>query len=245
VTATGNTATGSRWRITALVAATSVTPLALYFLVRPLVGSDTAALAVGAAAPAAGTLVAAAWRRQLRVLGLLTVVGLGAALVATVISGGSSLPLKLYRPLFTGAAGLAMIVSVALGRPLLVPALCALAGRMPVGSVPRRTATVVTAIVGVAFLVEAAVTVLLALSLPTGAFLIASRVVRFAIIGGALAVTGAAVRSRSTEPRGRRPWFGPRRLGIGWGAPQTWPARLVVLGVLGLLIAAHYGFHLL
>ncbi len=236
-----------RRRMLCLWLASSLTPLLLYFLARPYVRSDTTALAISAAAPAVVIVIAAAWRRRVRVLGVLTVVGLGAALAATAMTGGSSLPLKLYRPLFTGVVGLALLLSVAVRRPLLVPVVRALAGRLPPITPPRRTATVVTAIIGASFLVEAAATVLLALTVSTGEFLVASRLTRIAVFAAGFAVAAWYLRRqrgrREPADAERRAWFGPRRFGLGW-RPQTWQARVIMVAVVALLVVARVVFHL-
>jgi hypothetical protein len=272
----------------------SLTSLLLYFLVRPHVGGDAAALALGAAPPIVLTAAASAWRRQSRILGLMTVAGFGLVLAATFLAGGSALPLKLYRPVATAVLGSACLVSVAVGRPLLLsvlrllarddPARGRLAERVAASPAGRRRLAVVTAVIGASLLVEAAGTIVLALSVPTATFLVASRIVRFAVLaaglgtlawylrrgraggqaapaaggdesggdgeeggadgekGGPDGEKGGARRSGS-EGRPRTAWFGPMRLGIGWGRPQTWQARLLVLAVIAAIIVLRMVAH--
>ncbi|MEU5059944.1 MULTISPECIES: hypothetical protein [unclassified Streptomyces] len=201
------------------------------------------------AVPVGLALASAAVRRHSPWAALLIATGLGLAVAATVMSGGSSLPLRLYRPLATGAFGLACVVSAAVHRPLLMLLVPALASRdervhaalARIGDADRlqRRLVGLTLIVGFVCLVEAGVTAALALSLPTGAFLVTSRVIRWAVAG--LGVTAALV-YRAWAGRGRRnarsgggaegkqAWFGPKRHGIGWG-PQTWQGRLITLAV--------------
>jgi hypothetical protein len=259
----------------------SLTSLLLYFLARPHVHGDAEALALAAGLPVVLAAVVSLGRRRAGPLGLVAAAGLGLALAATALSGGSSLPLKLYRPLATGLVGAACLASVALGRPLLVPLLRALArgdaarGRMVerVAATPggRRRLAAATAVIGAVLLAEAAATVALALTVPTGTFLVASRIVRFAVLGGGLAILGWSLRRARPSgeargggagaaegaggrgappaagaggadappagaPRERRAWFGPRRLGVGWGRPQTWQARLIVLAVIAAIV---------
>jgi hypothetical protein len=68
----------------------------------------------------------------------------------------------------------------------------------------RPRITVVTVIVGVAFVVEGLVTVALALSVPTATFLVASRVSRWAVLAIALAGLAAFVRLPPPACRGPR-----------------------------------------
>lgn len=177
------------WKLAALGAATSVAPVALYLLIRPYVTNDTVALAIAAAAPAVLTVTAAIWRRQVRLLSLLAAIGVGLAVTVTLVTGGGSLPLKLYRPGITGVVGLALLVSVLVDRPLLGPVLRLLAARRNIRlSLSRKTLTAVTTIAGIGLVVEAVGTLVLAFVLPTGAYLIAARVVRIVVIGICLAV---------------------------------------------------------
>jgi hypothetical protein len=241
-------------------------PLALYFLARPRLHSDAAALALAAAVPAAAGAAIAARRRQVRPLGVLAVVGLGAALAATVLTGGSSLPLKLERPVATGAIGLALLASVAVRRPLLLSVLRLLARgddarrtqleRAAANPATRRALTIISAVLGAGFLVEAAATAIAALTLSTGAYLVVSRLIRLGVIGTAMAVAViiAARRRRQRasdhatapdrpDPAVRQAWFGPRRLGVGWGRPQTWQARLVVAALVAVVVVLRLVFH--
>jgi hypothetical protein len=243
-----------RQRVAVLWLVISLGPLLLYFLARSYVDSDVVALAISAVVPAVVTVVAAAWRRQARLLSALAVVGVGVALAATAMTGGSSLPLKLYRPLVTSVVGLVVLLSALLRRPLLVPVLDRLAGRVPMVRLSRRTATVVTVIIGVSFLGEALATVSLALTMSTAAFLIASRLVRITVFVAGAAVTVWYLRRQAGRPTGAtaenapagtrsRTWFGPRRVGLGWGRPQTWQARVTVATVLALIVIARVVFH--
>src|SRR5438093_7058247 len=68
--------------------ASFVIPIAVYFLLRPHVGSDATALAIGGALPVAWTLARLAWRRRVELFGMLSVVGFGVAFLVTVLSGG-------------------------------------------------------------------------------------------------------------------------------------------------------------
>ncbi|MFB8272998.1 hypothetical protein ACFC96_41325 [Streptomyces sp. NPDC055955] len=107
-------------------------------------------------------------------------------------------------------------------------------------------------IVGIVCLAEAGVTVALAFSLPTGASLVTSRVIRWAVVG--LGVAAALVyrawvgrgrpRARSGgRAEGEQSWFGPKRHGIGWG-PQAWQGRLITLAVVAAALVAKFAFGL-
>ena len=160
--------------------ASFVIPIALYFLLRPHVGSDAAALAIGGALPAAWTAVRLAWHRRLDLIGVIAVLSFGVELLVTVLSGGNALALKLHEAPLTGAVGLVCLVSVAVRRPLL-PTVLKLFGRS--GQATLRRAAAATVVVGATFLIDAVTRVVLAVTLPTSTFLAVSREVSWAILG--------------------------------------------------------------
>jgi hypothetical protein len=175
-----------------------VAPVVTYIVVRPEVETTAAALAVTFAVPVAWAGLAALWQRRLDLDGTLTIGAYGLALVATVISGGSALPLELRSAAETGAIGVACLVSVVLRRPLLLLGLRILARRRERQKRSWRKAfsqpsserglpstfSAVTTLVGVGFLLEAASQVALALLVPALVFVATSLPARFAVYGG-------------------------------------------------------------
>lgn len=131
------------------------------------------------------------------------------AVVVSLLSGGSALPLKLRYSVVTGAAGLACVISVIIRRPPpLILAHRSLhdaerARRIEKAfsdPVRRHRLTVVTCVAGIALLLDAAVRALLAVTLPTAAFLVASRVASWAVIGAGLAVVVLYLRIAARRP---------------------------------------------
>jgi hypothetical protein len=183
----------ARRMVTSTVVA-GIAPFVTYLVVRPQVESNAMALAITFAVPVAWAGFAALWHGRLDLDGSLTIGAYGLALVVTVLSGGSALPLELRAAAETGAVGVACLVSVVLRQPLLLLGLRVMArrggrrnGKWHGAVVPpklRHTFSVVTVIVGVGFLIEAASQVALALVLPTLVFVAVSLPVRFAIYGG-------------------------------------------------------------
>jgi hypothetical protein len=169
-----------------------VLPAITYVVVRPRVGSTAAALAITFAVPVVWAGFSGLWHWRLDLDGMLTIGAYGVSLAVTVLSGGSALPLKLHAAAETGAVGVACLVSVAFRRPLLLLALRVLARGRRRGAWRRAfaepalgpTFSVVTVLVGVALLVEAASQVALALVLPTLVFVAVSLPARFAIYSG-------------------------------------------------------------
>lgn len=117
--------------------------------------------------------------------------------------------------MFPGAVGIACLVSLAVGRPLLSIAAVRLAhaqDRRP-GAVrwnldsrgARRVMARLTAIVGVTGVVDAAAQIFLALTLSTSEFGVYARIASYAIIGGGLAVGTVYIRHVKARLRRRPP----------------------------------------
>lgn len=191
-------------------------PLIIYLLLRQVVGTDTEALAITGALPTAWVLIMFAWRRQIEWIGVLVVAIFVIVLVLTVLSGGSSLPLKLRNAGFAGILGLACVISVLVRRPLPIlllrlrarrdPELADGLDRMSRNTPLLRSLAVITALVGITFLVSAAVQTILALTLSTAAFVGTTQVVRWIIYGaGAVPIVWYVRRHpfrRAPEPDG-------------------------------------------
>jgi hypothetical protein len=168
----------------------ALAPLIAYFLIRPRVADDTTALALAWLIPVAWTLVTSVWRRRLNLVGIAGVVSYGTAVVITVYFGNSDLPLKLRHGVIAGVVGLVFIASVAINKPLLVVLarrrLASLASSGNVNAVWNDALTrrlkFLTLIIGVFALGDAVLQVVLALTLDTGDFLVATTVLHFATI---------------------------------------------------------------
>lgn len=175
-------------------------PLFAYLILRQAIGSITGALAITEAIPVAWMTTIAFARRRLEPVALISVVVFGFALAITVLSGGSSLPLKLRRGALSGVVGVACLVSVALRKPLLIAALPLIARTHPERRAAidqalhdpdrRHTMSIATVIAGLTFVADAAVQIALALTVSTTTVVATARVVRLAILaaGGVVLV---------------------------------------------------------
>lgn len=187
----------------------AVVPVAVYLVLESTLHSDTWALGVSELIAVGWALAQGLWRRQVNAIMVVTAIVLGIALIATIATGGS-LPLKLRRGVITGSIGLACLISLAGRRPLLpvllelvertAPArLAEVAGRVR-RSMGARTAWVLTAVVGVSLLSDAAAQVALALTTSTTVFVGASRLARIAIFAIGVAACTVYVRSDRARP---------------------------------------------
>lgn len=162
-----------------------IVPWMLYMLLRRIFANDTTPFAITAAIPAVRTIVLWVWRRRIDLIGVLGVLSFTIAFVASVLFGGSSLPLKLIHPIIFGIIGLTFLISVLLRRPLLITILGVLKHNSqerfssPTG---RKKFTIMTAVFGGVSLVGSAIHIIMALTLPTSIFLVMSHVVSWAII---------------------------------------------------------------
>jgi hypothetical protein len=190
-----------------------IVPLVVYTLVHPLLANDASALAIAGAVPAARTVTLWLWRRRVDWIGVYAIVGFAIACAAAALSGGNSFLLKVHGSLLTGTIGLVCLISVIIGQPVLLPVLQAFSqsDRTPssggaTGSsnaASRRSSAIVTAVIGCTFLADAAAHIVLALTVPTGTFLVMSRVVTWAIIGGGAALLWWMRRRVGARSKGR------------------------------------------
>ena len=199
-------------------------PVATYVILSQVLHSDLAALAIAEAIPVAWMLAIGLPRRRVHSLAVVWALVLAVAVLVSVASGGSVLPLKLRRAVITGSLGLALLGSVLVRRPLLPVAMDRLARAWPRterltrllgGQTAPRRAIVLTAIVGVTLLADATAQVTLALTVSTAVFLAASRLARVAVF--VVGVGGCAsylrwLGSRESDGRAasRKPGGAPR-----------------------------------
>lgn len=172
------------------IAVNGALPLIAYMALRSHVSSEAVALGIGGAIPVLVTLGGFVRRRRLDPIGVIAVIGFAVALIATVLSGGNSLILKLHDSVISGPLGIAFLISLATRRPLLLLAKqLAERGKESSAPVNSRAMYVLTAMIGAILVVHAAVILTLAVALPTTTFLAVGRPIGWAVLGlGAAAV---------------------------------------------------------
>lgn len=178
----------------------AVIPLAIYYIVRHHVNGDAEALAIAGAFPALWIAVEWVRRRTVDVIGAIVLFGFVAGLLAAVALGGSAFVLKVRDSAFTSLFGVVCLVSLTWGRP----AMFFLGKALSAGDDPARKAAfdemwelptvpavfrVITAAWGVGLICEAALRVVLAMVMTTGAFLAVSPVIAAVTFGGLFAFT--------------------------------------------------------
>jgi hypothetical protein len=169
-----------------------VVPFVVYALVRPRVGSDALALAIGASIPVAVTAVGFVVRRRLDPVGVAAILSAAVAFIVLLLTGDNPLALKLQDALITGPLGLVGLVSVLVRRPLLeyVRRLTAARGqRAPSalrGAALQHAMSVLTALIGGTLLAHAVLMVVLALTMSTTTFLGVGRAAGWVLIAAGL-----------------------------------------------------------
>lgn len=186
----------TRGAILARLVINGLLPAGVYALLRNAGFSDFRALAVGTAIPISSTIGQWLWSRRIDWIGIAAVLGFATEVAIAGWLGGNTFLLKTRAAVLTGPAGVVLLASAALRRPLLVPLLRLL--RPPVlarsgalerlsnDPVARRRVNLATALLGAILAVHAAVTIGLALLLPTGSFLLASKAVNWTLGGAAI-----------------------------------------------------------
>lgn len=192
-----------------IAVAGALVSVAAYVILENALHSEAYALAITESAGVVWLLAVGLRQGRLNPFAAATAVVLVVALVITVASGGSALPLKLRRGAITGPLGLACLVSVAIGRPLLPALLDLLASGSPQPAagrlrslrqaVPAPKATWLTLIVGLTLTADAVVQVTLALTVSTTAFVGLTRLARIAISGVGLTACGIYWRGARAE----------------------------------------------
>jgi uncharacterized membrane protein len=164
-----------------------VTPVVVYALLRPVVSTDALALAIAAAIPILYSVVLALARRRVDPFAGISAVGFSVACLVSVLTGDSSLPLKLHEAFVTFGVGVVLVLAALIRRPL------------PIGRLLRtdhRLDGSLGSVVGGFLILHALLHFALAVSLSTGSYLVAGRAVSWGTIAlGVLAL--AAFRRRS------------------------------------------------
>lgn len=191
-----------------------VLPLAAYTAIRVAIGSATGALAITEGATAAWLLAVAVARRRVDPVAVLSTVTVGIALAVFALSGGDPLALKLRRGAVTGTIGIALLATVAIGRPLLIVLVERVARLNPqrrpeiearlADPRRRRALTTLTAIVGATLSLDGATQIALALIVPTGSFVADSTAARIAVLGTGAVLTASYLRGHTDGRWARR-----------------------------------------
>jgi hypothetical protein len=189
----------------------ALAPLGLYALLIHLGFGDFAALASGAAIPLLWTIALWLVRRHVDWIGLIAILAFAVEFAVAAFFGGNSFLLKTRAAVLTGPFGLVLLGSALVGKPLLLPLLqrawpaamerSGVLARLSSDAAARRRITQATALVGAVLAIHAAIEITLALTLPSGSFLIASKAANWTLVGIAL---GLLWLLRRRSMRGKR-----------------------------------------
>jgi hypothetical protein len=155
-------------------------PWVLYMLLRPHFTKDTAPLAISSLIPTIRTIVQWGLHRRVDWIGVISIFVLAIALMATYLSGGSALPIKLIQPAIFAIIGLIFLVSVLVGKPLLLIIYRTLKHQNNEHfnePLVRKKMTVMTALFGGLSFIGSVIHIVMALILSTGSYLALSNMV--------------------------------------------------------------------
>ena len=184
------------------LAINSLVPALLYIVLRSLRANDIAALAVAGAIPAVRTLALALWRRQVDWIGVYAVLGFAISLAVYIFLGKNALLLKIQGSLLTGTIGAVLLISVAVGKPLLLSLIQAAgqggaAGTNGLDEVAADAASqkrvadrlsFITLMIGLMACGDMVAHIVLALALPTSSYVGLSPLATAVIVGSGVAV---------------------------------------------------------
>ncbi len=160
-------------------------PVLLVMLLRLFFVNDAIALAIASIIPVVRSLTL--WIRYKRVnwIGVFGIFGFAIAFSISLLSGMSSLPLKLYHPIITGIIGLILLVSVIIRKPLLLIIIRTIKRdelvRINNHDIDKKLA-IFTGFLGIMFLIDSFIHIMLALTLSTVMYLTASKGVTIVIL---------------------------------------------------------------
>jgi hypothetical protein len=167
----------------------------IYFVARPMLNSDAAALAITGAVPAIYTVVMAMWRRRLDFLAAMLTVGFAAGCVASLLAGGSSLPLKLHEAAVTFVLGVVLLVAGLIRRPVPIRRV------LKITPADRSADLLLGGMIGGFLILHALLHLVLALTMSTTGYLVAGRITNIATLAvGVLLLSAYVRRQRRSAP---------------------------------------------
>jgi hypothetical protein len=168
-------------------------PVIAYAVVRPLVGSDALGLAIAGAIPLIYAFGRAPSRHRIDSVAIVVSIGYALGCIASLLTGGNSLPLKLHEAAITFAIGLVLLIAVLIRRPIPVTRWL----RVPPTEQLDSTLGIM---LGGFLLLHALLHLALAVSLSTASYLVMSRVVNWATLAvGMLCLSAYLRRIRTTS----------------------------------------------
>ena len=189
-------------------------PLVAYLLIRAFVGSPRA-LALSEAIPTGWLLLIGVTQRRLDRGALVSALTVAVALAAYAFTGGDPLAMELRRGAVTGSLGIAILVSIAIRRPLLL-LVAEHAAKMNPEQQPviearlaepqrRRALSILTAIIGLTLTLDGATQTGLAFTVPTGSFAADSTAARVIVLGSGLVTAVWYFRYQKQQRENGRP----------------------------------------
>jgi imidazolonepropionase-like amidohydrolase len=192
-------------RITLLALVNVGLPTLAFILLPSQVGGTVPALIIGTAIPALFVLIQWPIRKKLDPIGALAALAYGIGLLVFVVSGENPFVLKIQEAVLVGPAGLVLLISAIVRRPLLMTMMRFAARRRngdsatPATDFERQLWLAPTAVLGAALVVNALTTITLAITLSTSVFLSVHKPVGFLITLAGIVIAVRLVQRRLAE----------------------------------------------
>jgi len=171
-------------------------PVLVYAIVRPMVSSDALGLGIAGAVPIIYSIGLGIACRRIDLLVLLSAVSFSIACLVSLLTGGSSLPLKLQEAPITFAIGMVLLIAPMIGHPI------PLARLMRVPSPNKNIDSSLGVLLGGFLVLHALLHLTLAVSLSTSSFLVLSKVIDWGTVAlgiPALSIYGRRLQTANTN----------------------------------------------
>ncbi|MDD7793544.1 VC0807 family protein [Clostridium sp. 'White wine YQ'] len=178
-----------------------IVPFILYMVLSKVFTTETIPLTIASAFPIIRTIILFLWKGKIDWIGIFVAFGFIIAVISSTILGGASLPLKLVHPMIFSIIGIAFIISVLIGKPLLVFILKFVnkgKNEHISSKIAHKKFSLMTGVFGGIFLVGSIIHIVLAIILPTSIYLVISHFISWGTIA-ALIISGKLITKMITE----------------------------------------------
>ncbi|MBL4931737.1 VC0807 family protein [Clostridium paridis] len=172
-------------------------PFVLYMLLSKVFTTETIPLAIASAFPTIRTTILFLWKGKIDWIGIVVAFGIIVAVISSIIFGGATLPLKLVHPIIFSIIGIAFIISVLIGKPLIVYIIKFLNkgnAELIKSKHDYKKFNLITGVYGGIFLVGSIIHIALAIILPTSTYLVISHFISWGTIA-ALIICGKLIKT--------------------------------------------------
>lgn len=160
-----------------------IIPIIVYFGLRTFF-NDAYALIASSVIPILRTIYVLIRRKKVDIIAIVSIIGFIVSLAIFKFAGGNLLSVKLYHVVITGIIGLVMLISAAINKPVLA---ALVKKRLTVAQLENqrmmKKISFYNTIVGLIFLLDAILHVIMASFMSTDEYVVYSKIVTIALVG--------------------------------------------------------------